>query len=230
MTAVTWYEGENGDEVVDGVRVLKLCRHGAGVRGLRFFYPRWTSLCAALRRADADIYYHNNANCHTGQIAEWCVRHRRRFVYSVASDPACDSSMPLLRRRRERALYRFGLMNAHLLIAQTRKQQRMLREGFGRHAEIAPMPCPEAADTRRSFPRQPPSSGNPASVMWAGRVVELKRIEWFLQIARALPSVTFEIAASLNANEETAYSSAVLSQAASLPNVQVHRQVPRPAP
>ncbi|SVD87452.1 uncharacterized protein METZ01_LOCUS440306, partial [marine metagenome] len=155
----------------------------------------------------------------------WCVWHRRRLVFSIASDPACDGSMPLLRRKIDRLLYRFGVRNADLLISQTRKQQQMLQEGFGRHAEVVPMPCPSVADAQQNSSGLPPSKTSPGSVIWVGRAVELKRFEWFLEIAAALPSVEFEVAMALN--EQTPYTSALLSQAASITNVKVHLRVPR---
>src|SRR5581483_4436829 len=60
---VTWREGD-GDEAernVEGIRLLPICRRDDGVPGVRFFHPRWTSLLAALRRSNADVYYHNTA-------------------------------------------------------------------------------------------------------------------------------------------------------------------------
>src|SRR5262245_5737824 len=120
---LTWDEGQPSQIVHDGVRVLKICRRDAGLPGLRFVHPRWTNLCRAMRLADADLYYHNSAEYVTGQVALWCRRNGRRFVYSAASDPACDARLPTLRALRERILYRYGLRHADGLIVQTRKQQ-----------------------------------------------------------------------------------------------------------
>ena len=39
---VTWDEGQPNEQVIDGVRVIKLCSRRAGLKGLRFFHPRWT--------------------------------------------------------------------------------------------------------------------------------------------------------------------------------------------
>ncbi|MDD5414837.1 MAG: glycosyltransferase, partial [Smithellaceae bacterium] len=82
VSLVTWDEGQADDQVVDGVRVIKTCSRDTGLPGLRFFHPRWTSLIRALRRADADLYYHNCAEYVTGQVALWCRRNGRKFVYS----------------------------------------------------------------------------------------------------------------------------------------------------
>src|SRR3990170_4082161 len=44
VSLVTWDEGQPPGLEVEGVRVYKLCRRDEGIPGLRFFYPRWTSL------------------------------------------------------------------------------------------------------------------------------------------------------------------------------------------
>ena len=82
VTMLTWDEGQEGGEEIDGVKVIKMCRRDEGVNGLRFLWPRWTSLNAAMKRADADIYYQNCGEYITGQVALWCRKHNRKFVYN----------------------------------------------------------------------------------------------------------------------------------------------------
>ena len=127
VSMITWDEGWPDGEPIDGVRVLRACRVDAGMPAVRFIHPRWTTLVAALRRADADVYYHNTAECVTGQVALWCRRNRRGFVFSSASNADVDSALPILTHRRERVLYRMGLRRADRLIVQTETQRRMLR-------------------------------------------------------------------------------------------------------
>src|SRR5688572_11738763 len=74
VSFVTWHEGGTDEETINGVRVLKICRREQGMKGLRFFHPRWTRLCSTLRRADAEVYYHNGGEAVTGQIGLWCRR------------------------------------------------------------------------------------------------------------------------------------------------------------
>ena len=139
----------------------------------RFFHPRLTGLYAALRRADADIYYHNSAEYVTGLAADWCRRHGRAFVYSVASDVACDPKLPVMPKAYERILYRRGLTGAHKILVQTSRQQRALREGFGLAAVPLPMPCPGPSEKDYAELRPP----EPARVAWIGRAAPLKRLD-----------------------------------------------------
>ena len=78
VSLVTWDEGGPVEETIDGVRIVKICKQKAGLPGIRFFYPKWSGLLAALRTADAEAYYHNCGECVTGQIALWCRRNHRR--------------------------------------------------------------------------------------------------------------------------------------------------------
>lgn len=223
VSLITWDEGQPDDTVVHGVRVIKMCRQDTGLPGLRFFTPRWTSLVRAMQQADADAYYQNCAEYVTGQVAMWCRRHDRQFVYSVASDPDCDPALPALTTRRERVLYRYGLRHADRIIVQTNRQREMLRDGFGRESVVLPMPCPGPRDGDY----QPPYEPSPGSchVLWAGRIAPVKRLELLLEIAQTLPGVTFHVAGMPYAGDR--YSESVLEEARAVPNVRVLGTVPR---
>ena len=97
VSMVTWDEGQEDGIVLDGVSVFKMCREEAGIKGLRFLWPKWTSLCGAMRRADADIYYYNCGDLGLGQVVMWCRRYGRKCLYSVASNPDCDHDLPVLK-------------------------------------------------------------------------------------------------------------------------------------
>jgi glycosyltransferase involved in cell wall biosynthesis len=213
VTLIVWDEGQNDGIVVDGVRVLKLCRQDAGARVLRFFHPRWTGLVKALERANADVYYQNCGEYVTGQVALWCRLHRRAFVYSAASDADCDARLPLMPERRVRALYRTGVRLADAIVVQTPVQQRMMRDGFGRDATVIPMPCVT-----------PASSGvverDSTLVLWVGRICRVKRPDRLLEVARARPDLQFLIVGPYDADAD--YKEEIETAAARVPNVRLH--------
>lgn len=217
VSLITWDEGHADGERIDGVRVLNACRADAGIPGLRFVIPRWTSLVSAMTRADARVYYQNCAEYVTGQVALFARRRGRGFVYSVASDPDCDPLLPTLRTRRERILYRYGLRRADRVVVQTRAQKRMLSEGFGRESTTIPMPCIGPRDAEYEASR-PPASGR-ARVAWVGRVAPVKRLELLLEVASRLPHVGFDIAGPWD--QDGIEMSRLRAKAESVPNVEI---------
>lgn len=218
---VVWNEGHGEEERIGGVRVIKMCREADGLRGLRFFHPRWTALNRALAAAGADLYYHNCGEYVTGQVALWCRRHNRRFVYSVASDPECDSRLPLMDRR-ERVLFSYGLRHADRIIVQTDRQRRMLREGAGLESSMLPMPCPGPADP---FAAASPWEREAMRVVWVGRVSSEKRLGLLVDVAAALPHLRFEVVGPLaDADPQTTLE---YRRASAQPNIVLRGHVPR---
>lgn len=219
---ITWGGRELDDQRVDGVTVRTIGDADAGLPVVRFFHPRLSGLWGAMRRADADVYYHNAAEAVTGLAAEWCRRHGRKFVYSSAAELACDIRLPLLKKTYERVLYRRGVRLAHLRIVQTRAQQELFARGWGLDSVILPMPCPGPEDAEFQAPAPP----SPPRVVWAGRVDDNKRPGWMLDLAAKLPTVNFEIAAA--ANGAFAATCRELEQrAAKMSNVRWRGAVPR---
>jgi glycosyltransferase involved in cell wall biosynthesis len=214
VSFLTWAEGEPGDEIIGGVRVLKVARQNGGFSGLRFFHPKWTGLNSALRRANADVYYHNCGECVTGQVALWCARNERPFVFSAASDADFDPKLPELKTRRERVLYRYGLRRATRIVAQTGVQQRMLQQNFGLTSQVIPMPCPGPSDADYASP-----SVTAKRVLWVGRVCRVKRPDRILDIAAACPDVHFDVVGPIYDDQ---YATEFCERTKRVPNLTVH--------
>lgn len=214
VTLIVWDEGQPAAHVVDGVQVVTLCRESAGIPMLRFLHPRWTSLTRALKQADADVYYQNCGEYVTGQVALWCRRHARSFVYSSASDADCDGRLPLMPERRVRALYRMGVRLADRIIVQTSHQQRTLAAGFQRDSVVVPMPCPAPPPAARA----PWSSRQ--TVIWVGRICEVKRPDRFVEVAKVCPDLTFMMIGPNDDSPE--YVRRIAEVASHVPNLTLH--------
>jgi len=222
VSLLTWDEGQADEEMVDGVRVVKMCSRDAGLPGLRFFYPRWTSLNRALERANADLYYHNCAEYVTGQVALWCRLRGKKFVYSAASDLDCTPGLPDMKKWRVRTLYRYGLLHADRVVVQTQKQQNMLREGFGLQSQVLPMPCPGPSEAEYQAP-EPPRRDS-ARALWVGRICAHKCPERLLELARLCPDLHFDV---VGPAEESDFAKEICNCARTLPNLTLHGAVPR---
>lgn len=220
VSMIVWNEGQRPMTTIDGVRIISMCREDAGLPLARFFHPRWTSLARALAAANARVYYQNCAEYVTGQVALWCRRNARRFVYSVASDPECDPSLPALTRAHDRIFFRYGLRAADRIVTQTRRQQQMLLAGTGLASVVLPMPCPGPSTLApRRFPVDRPR------VVWVGRLSAEKRPEWLLDIAAAVPEASFEVAGPWSPSDPQA--AAIVARAAARSNITVRGQVAR---
>ncbi len=217
VSLLTWDEGQAEEVQIDGVRVIKMCRKDAGIKGIRFFWPKWTSLAAAMKRADAEVYYQNCGEDVTGQVALWCRRHERGFVYSVANDTDCDSRLPEMRKVSERVLYRYGLKVAGEVVVQTQHQQEMLRRGFGRESVIIPMPCPGPSDA--DYARHEGDRNGSQRVLWIGRICEQKRPDRLLDLAEACPDLCFDL---VGPGAGTEYGDRICARARTLGNVTLH--------
>jgi glycosyltransferase involved in cell wall biosynthesis len=223
VSFLTWDEGPDTEREVGGVQIIKMCRRDAGLPGFRFFSPRWASLNRAMRRADADLYYQNCGEYVTGQAAWWCRRHKRKFIYSVASDPECDPKLPEMNTFRERLLYRQGIRRADRIIVQSHRQKQMLQSGFGLDAVVLPMPCPGPAPGSH-LRASPPVDGR-GRVLWVGRFSRTKRLEMLLKTAAALPQIQFDVAGGPDREDD--YSASLRSTAKGLRNISLLGQIPR---
>lgn len=216
---ITWDEGQKNGACVNGVNVFKLCRRADGTPGIRFVYPRWTSLVNAMRRADADIYYYNCGDLGLGQVALWARLNRKKTVYSVASEPDCDPRLPTLKPWRERALYRYGLLHADSVLVQTVRQQEMLQAGFGIQSTRIPMPCAGFENGEGAGL----SSGVVPHILWVGRFSVEKRLELLLDMAEACPDYIFDVVGAANA--ASPYARSLAERAAGIRNVVMHGRV-----
>ena len=222
ISMITWDEGQPEGIDIDGVRVHKMCAHDAGISGLRFLHPKWTSLYKAMRRANADVYYYNCGDLGLGQVVLWCRRHGRKTVYGVASNPDCDPRLPVLKPWRERVLYRYGLLHVDSVIVQTQHQRQMLREGFGVDSTVIPMPCAGFDAQERTAPSI--SGRESTSALWVGRISAEKRFELLLDMAEQCPQITFDVVGASNTDSD--YALRLAARAAGVANVRMHGRVP----
>jgi glycosyltransferase involved in cell wall biosynthesis len=214
VSLLTWSEGSDEDEVIDGVSVIKICRQDAGLPGVRFFHPRWTGLIGAMKRANADVYYQNCGEYITGQVALWCKANNKKFLYSLASDMDADPTFPIMKTLRERWLYKYGLLNADQVIAQTQTQVDMLKNGFDIDSSIMPMPC--VGPDENQYQQLQWFQDKP-TILWAARIHECKRLELFLEVVAELPEYNFVVGGS--PGKEDAYSQNLMDTMARLPNL-----------
>jgi glycosyltransferase involved in cell wall biosynthesis len=203
--------------MIDGVRAVAAFPRASGVRVLRFVHPRLTRVVSAMRELDADVYYQSPAAPWTGVTAFFARRWRKQSIFRVASDsdclrerPAADGRPPLLRQRRDRWMYEYGVMNVSLVAAQTEAQRQLLLRNFGVHSEIVNIAV-EAPSARPTMPKD-------VDVLWVGNLREVKRPDVLLELARRLPRRRFAVVGGSVPRGE-AYYERIARDAAGVPNV-----------
>jgi glycosyltransferase involved in cell wall biosynthesis len=211
--------GQPEGAVWDGVKTYKAYRPAEGIPVIRFVHPRWTKLHAALRRADADIYYTSCAGGHLAQVVLFARSRGRKVVFRVASDSDCDPRTLLVRYWRDRKLYGWGLKRTDLVLAQTPAQQSSLARCFGvASAVLAPLLEPGG--------RRPPLGARDIGAIWVGNLRPLKRPGLLLDVAARLPHLSFHLIGGSMPGAEGLFEQ-VRRRAATLTNVTFHGFVPQ---
>jgi len=220
VTMITWDEGYEDGVVINGVKLLKMCSKNDGVPGIRFVFPRWSSLIGALKKADADIYYYNCGDMHLGQIALWTTRNNRKLFYSVANEIDCYRNMPVMKKLRERILYRYGIYHSDIIVVQTEKQKTLLKHEYGLDSMLIRMPCVRLDPSEAVVTK---SRTDEKHVLWVSRFSKEKRMEWLLDIAEKNPTIIFDILGNANTDDE--YSRGIVNRAEGISNVILHGRV-----
>ena len=212
--------GQPDGAVWEGVQTFKAYARSAGLPVLRFVHPRWTGLVAAMNRADADVYYSSCAGGLVGQVAMFCARRGKRYVFRAASDADCmpDALIGLSRwRARDKWLYEHGLRRADAVLVQTRHQQELMRRNYGIDSSIAGLAL-QPGDSGRAF------AARDIDALWVSNMRSVKRPDVLLNIADRLPRVSFHMIGGTVPNAEAFFES-VKAQAASRSNVTFHGAV-----
>lgn len=209
--------GQEDREILHGIEVFKAYRIEDGLPFIRFVHPRITRTWAAMRRADADLYYQRTSDSLTGIVAAYCRWKRRRLVFSTGAHGDCTPELPFCRARRERVLYRYGLRCADAVVAQTVTQQQALRKHYNVASILIPS-CTLEPSGGCVRPNQ-----HQRSVVWIGRFTPEKRLGLLLDVAERCQDITFNVVGDSPAAKAV---DSLRQRAARSTNVRLHGYVP----
>jgi glycosyltransferase involved in cell wall biosynthesis len=214
--------GQTEQQVAERLRIINAhdgLGRSSGLRGfVSHVLPKYWS---ALRRADADLYFHRGLSGFAGWSGMFCRLHRRKLVLSLASNmdvnlkgqgPVHDAKGP------DRWLGEYAKRHATLTVAQTRHQQRLYE------AQYRPR-CLQIPNMVEIGPEPGVFAPEPL-ILWAGSMRAGKRPEMVLEVARRMPEVRFALAGGPVRDGE-AYFEQVRQQADKLPNVELLGWVPQ---
>lgn len=175
--------GQADGVVIDGITVHRAHTPDGGLPVLRFIHPRLTSIWAAMRRANADIYYQRTAASLSAEVVAFSKMHRRLSVYAAASDRDFLPDTPHVQYARDRALYRWALRRADLVVTQTASQRDACERNFGRAPTVI----------RSCYGHVGKPANGSGTILWVANLARHKRPEMFVELARRLPQHRFKI-------------------------------------
>ena len=211
VSIITLDYGQPEGIVIDGVSCHKTHTPGGGLPVLRYFHPRLTSVIAALKRVDADVYYTRSSSYLTGVVAAFCRHHGKRSIYAGALDLDFLPGQERIQYRRDRWLFQYGLRNSDALVVQNSFQYSTCAQNYGRQPALVPSsydpPAGAAADRA-------------GHVLWVANIRVQKQPELCVEIARRLPHLRFVmIGGSSSAGNDAMYRD-IEAKARALPNVE----------
>jgi len=199
VSLITFGKTKNSAQIIDGVKVY----HPFYVygKGYVYFYPQnLYKLFKILNKIDADIYIQRATTPLTGLVAFFAKLKKKIFVYSVSSN-ACVSNNLYIKGVNDfkKLIYRFGVKNSDCVICQTNDQKDLLKQTIGKDGVVI----------KNIYipPKIKSSKKNTSSlkVLWVGRVINEKRPELFLKLAKNLPDIDFSMITSVGNSSKSAF-------------------------
>jgi glycosyltransferase involved in cell wall biosynthesis len=170
-----------------------------------------------LRRADASVYIVRGSGGHPIPATAFCRASRRRLIFSTSNDLDFDFARPDRRRSILRG-YRYSIRHADRVVVQTKQQERLARQVL---PGIEPLVIPSFSQPAE------PSGAEPEYFLWADRLVEYKRPERLLELAKAVPEASFRMVVAPTSETPEWLEASVRRAAEDLPNVQLLPTRPR---
>lgn len=210
---VTYGNGHNAIETIDGIEVIKT--YDGEKAGETNVLRKLTYILSALKRANADIYFHESGAI--GVLPLFCSL-QKKFVYRIASDSTVLGE-PLY------GTYSFAMRlkdiiemkKADVVIAQSEFQRRILDERFGVKGVVIKNGLP--------LPQTPRRKNDPLTVLWAGSVTRVKKPQLFAKLAKSIPYARFEMIGGRTENESQLYDE-IITASKKIPNLTFHGFVP----
>ena len=185
VSLVTFGKSNNSSKIINGIKVY----HPFYIRskGYVYFYPQnLYKLFKILNKIDADIYIQRATTPLTGLVACFAKLKKKIFIYSVSSN-ACVSNNLYIKRVNDfkKLIYKFGVKNSDCVICQTKDQKDLLKQTIGKDGVVIKniyIP-PKFESIKKNISK--------LKVLWVGRIINEKRPDLFLKLAKNFPDIDF---------------------------------------
>lgn len=164
-----------------GVRLMPLIYVSEREKGLFRILRTCITFLVGIKRSKCSIIYQRNPNRYSGLIGIFCKLLGKKFIVAGAHDRS-------FRKNRIHHLlpfphwlsFKLGLKIADTIIAQNKRQKKLIRKNFGRNAVVLYNTL-----SRTEFTQ------NRKHVLWVAGLMEWKRPELFIELARENPEYDF---------------------------------------
>lgn len=211
VSVVTADYGQEEVEYYSGVLVYKT-DFQAPTSFYQTFFPKASSLHRILKKVDAQIYIMAGASGLTKDVAQFCKKHRRSFLYRVTHQRDCDGTF-IKSDDSEGKAFVWALKQAYRVICQTGEQTALLKRHQGIHTVLIP-------NAARLYP-----SGDSVrnEVVWVGEALNWKQPEFFFRLALTIPEYQFTFVSRPN---DPAYFERLIEKTRVIPNLGVQNSIP----
>lgn len=206
--------GQPYEEEIAGV-----CIHKAPLRymgGSNFYIlSDWLNYLKVLWRINADFHVIKLPRSLLAPLGLFCTLKRSRLVFIGQIDN--DVDLEFIRKNEGRItywLYRLGMLAVDFIVAQNEKQREGFRRLFGKKTQVVKsiVTLPSVEDGEKSD-----------YVLWVGSSLEKKQPLKFIELARALPDISFRM---IVAPVDLGLDERLRTEAAELPNLEYLGFVP----
>ena len=185
---------QNQLEIINGIKVYTLVRTiNRSTRKIREKILNTLNsydlllLSKYLRKFDFDTYHLRGASKLVGIWAFFArIIKRKKFVFTTAHIMDCSpGAHSLSLGRLNYKIYEYGLKRADVVITLAEYMKKALYQNYGVKSVVIKSGHP--------IPKGPFKKDDPPTILWISRLIELKKPEIFLQLAKALKKLNVNL-------------------------------------
>lgn len=180
VTLITGDYGQNKIEKIEDINIRKFSPSHANIP-IDYLKASF-SLIKNIIETRADVYIQRAAGPETGIVCLITKLLHKRFIYMTAHEIDCSGEY-IKKNGLLGQLYKYGLLNANIIVAQTGEQKRLLKENYNINAKI----INNSVNIIKLKPKKR------KYVLWVARLEKWKRPEAIIKLAKDFPREAFLI-------------------------------------
>jgi glycosyltransferase involved in cell wall biosynthesis len=214
VSMVTYNYGLDCSKEVDGIEIFPT--YSRSLHKKLTVFAKQALIWRALLKTKANLFFYEAGA--VGVLPLFCFLNRKKYIYRVPSDAKVTGKSSLIEYwdMKRTIADEIEIKRANVVISQNSLQKETLKERFGIESPII--------KNGLSLPPQLPKEPSSPTILWVGSLSRVKQPFLFLDLAKAMPSVHFEMVGGKGSPLQL-YDE-ISAEAKSLPNLKFHGFVP----